>query len=141
MFAAPKGPPVSGEVPETGVAALGGQNVGLSTHDGHAEFVQQRRDAAFDVRSHASYLLERSADRVADAPVLVSSVGGDVDHADAVAHRHDHVGGLQHLVGHRVRECIVGIDAELADYGLHAGVDLPADPGSGGTYGHLSVRQ
>lgn len=78
----------------------------------------------------------RCANRIANAPVFVSNVLRYVDHADTVAHRHDHIRFLEDFVGDRARERLIRVDAELGDHGAHSWVDLPLNLGAGRVHRH-----
>ena len=73
---------------------------------------------------HPARLRERSTDRIAHSPVLVSYALREVSASQVVAHRDDHVGPTQDLVGHRSRELLVGIETQLLDHGSDVRIEL-----------------
>jgi hypothetical protein len=64
-----------------------------------------------------------------------------VDDTDAVAHRHDHIGAAQDVVGDRSGELLARVEAEFRDRGAHLRVDLGAGRSAGGMDRYPSVRQ
>jgi hypothetical protein len=89
----------------------------------------------------AANLGEVGTGRIADAPIDVANSLRDLDGADAVPHRHDHVGRAQDLVGGRPHERLLGVDAELLDRRPDRGVDRPLRGGADRMHDDTAARQ
>ena len=108
--------------------------------DDRCELGDERLDAQLDVVADLSHDLDRLVGGVSDLPVLIALAGVHGAGVTA-AHGHDHVSRANDLIGQRLRELGVNVDAYLLHDPDNGGLDLLAGQRSRRAHADPAVRE